>query len=214
MPEAKRETDRDANETARLADHAGIARLTEHLLPALVAKLSTTRLGEIEVREGEWRVRLRRPASTEVNYGRRSTDRPSRSQPGHEGHAHARTAPEGARTARLTGMGPGGGSAGGAADSATNGTGNPRPARPAAGSDHRPVATSPAVGVFHPGPRAASGSRVRAGDSLGSVNVLGVPQDVPAPADGIVAATLVEDGTAVEYGQDLVRLELIAAEAR
>jgi biotin carboxyl carrier protein len=54
---------------------------------------------------------------------------------------------------------------------------------------------------------------VRAGDSLGTVNVIGVPQDVTAPADGIVGATLVEAGTAVEYGQELIRIELTAAPA-
>ena len=64
------------------------------------------------------------------------------------------------------------------------------------------------MGIFTPGSRAASGTRVRAGDSLGSVNVLGVPQDVLAPVDGIVGSTLVEDGTAVEYGQELIRIEL------
>ena len=32
------------------------------LLPALIAKLGATGLGELEVREGEWRVRLRRPS--------------------------------------------------------------------------------------------------------------------------------------------------------
>jgi biotin carboxyl carrier protein len=69
--------------------------------------------------------------------------------------------------------------------------------------------------VFHPGPKAASGSRVKSGDALGTVDVLGVPQEVTAPGDGIVATTLVEGGTAVEYGQELVRLELTApSEAR
>ena len=70
------------------------------------------------------------------------------------------------------------------------------------------MATSPAVGFFQPGSRAASGTRVRAGDSLGTVNVIGVPQDVLAPVDGIVGSTLVESGTAVEYGQELIRIEL------
>jgi biotin carboxyl carrier protein len=56
---------------------------------------------------------------------------------------------------------------------------------------------------------------VRAGDVLGHVDVLGVPQDIQAPADGIVGSTLVEAGMAVEYGQELIRLELTSpAEAR
>jgi len=62
--------------------------------------------------------------------------------------------------------------------------------------------------VFHPGARAASGTRVREGESLGTVDVLGVPQEVAAPGDGIVATTLVDGGTAVEYGQELIRVEL------
>jgi biotin carboxyl carrier protein len=77
----------------------------------------------------------------------------------------------------------------------------------------RAIATSPAVGIFQPGSRAASGTRVRAGDTLGAVDVLGVPQEVLAPVDGIVGSTLVEAGMAVEYGQELVRIELAGAPA-
>ena len=53
----------------------------------------------------------------------------------------------------------------------------------------------------------ATGSQVRSGDVLGHVDVLGVRQEVVAPGDGIVARWLAEAGEAVEYGQDLVRLE-------
>jgi biotin carboxyl carrier protein len=212
VPDAKGRSDRARG--SRASDHAAIERLTDGLLPALIAKLSTTHLGELEVREGEWRVRLRRPASSDVNYGRRSTDRPSRTQPGHEGHGHPRGAVEPARAGRLAGVGPG--AAGTAATdpgaAPTNGTGNPRPARRAAEEDaERPVATSPAVGVFHPGPRAVAGTRVRTSDTLGWVDVLGVRQDVTSPVDGIVGLTLVEGGTAVEYGQELVRIEVVTA---
>jgi biotin carboxyl carrier protein len=222
VPEAKRDgrepqgrKPQGDDAARRLADHTEIGRLTDGLLPALIAKLATTRLGELEVREGDWRVRLRRPAAPDLNYGRRATDKPSRAQPGHEGHSHARGAPESAaaRTTRLTGVGPG--DPGAAAP--TNGTGAVRAALAAArlAEQERNVAYSPAVGVFHPGARAAVGTRVRSGDALGSVDVLGVPQEVLAPADGIVATTLVEGGTAVEYGQELVRLELTApAESR
>ena len=52
------------------------------------------------------------------------------------------------------------------------------------------------------------GTRVRAGDRLAFVDVLGVRQEVVSPVDGIVGATLAEAGDAVEYGQELVRLEL------
>jgi biotin carboxyl carrier protein len=193
VPDPDRQDDRRTDgargsEASRKADHAGIARLADELLPALIAKLGTTQLGELEVREGEWQVRLRRPFGAAPGEGRRASDKPSRSQPGHEGHGHGRAAPEGHRSSK-----------GGAS---SNGTGGHEAER------SRTVATSPAVGIFQPGERAASGTRVRAGDSLGSVDVLGVPQDVTAPVDGIVGSTLVEPGTAVEYGQELIRIEL------
>ena len=77
------------------------------------------------------------------------------------------------------------------------------------GDPQRAVATSPAVGIFHPRADARPGTRVRAGDRLGAVDMLGIPQDVVAPADGIVAQVLVEAGDSVEYGQELVTLELV-----
>ncbi|HEX9550657.1 MAG TPA: biotin/lipoyl-containing protein [Candidatus Limnocylindrales bacterium] len=77
------------------------------------------------------------------------------------------------------------------------------------------IATSPAVGVFQPGPRAVAGTRVRAGDPIGVVDMLGVPQEVVAPVDGIVIGVIVDGGTAVEYGQELVQLQpAVAAEGR
>jgi biotin carboxyl carrier protein len=211
VPDARRQAD-------RRADHDAIARLADELLPALIAKLSTTQLGELEVREGDWQVRLRRPFGVGPGEGRRATDRPSRSQPGHEGHGHGRAGVEGHRQGRGSSAAPSTGSptgataGSGAASAATNGTGLRLGARADDGGTERSrsIAASPAVGIFHPGPRAASGTRVRAGDSLGTVDVLGVGQDVTAPADGVVGQTLVEAGMAVEYGQDLIRLELTA----
>jgi acetyl/propionyl-CoA carboxylase alpha subunit len=41
--------------------------------------------------------------------------------------------------------------------------------------------------------------------------MLGVPQEVVAPVDGLVGASLVESGDAVEYGQDLVVIEFATA---
>jgi biotin carboxyl carrier protein len=210
VPDADRQRERSTDgargsEASRKADHAGIGRLTEELLPALIAKLGTTQLGELEVREGDWQVRLRRPYGTAPGEGRRAGDKASRSQPGHEGHGHGRAAPEGTRGSKAGASAAARGGAG-----ATNGT----RARDEL-ERSRSIATSPAVGIFQPGSRAVSGTRVRAGDSLGSVDMLGVPQDVLAPVDGIVGSTLVEAGTAVEYGQELIRIELAvpAAEA-
>ena len=49
--------------------------------------------------------------------------------------------------------------------------------------------------------------------ALGVVDVLGVPQEVVAPVDGIVGEQLVNGGEAVEYGQDLVVIEFAEAPA-
>jgi biotin carboxyl carrier protein len=210
--EATERTDTGTDRRApreRLADHAAIDGLSEELLPALVAKLGASDLGEIEVREGGWRIRLRRAidASARVDgFGRRATDRPSRPQPGHSGHGHAPAAVEGHLAASgrdghgtLAPVGPG--------RLDHDGTGAGR------SGSHRAVATSPAVGIFQPRPEIRPGSKVRSGDRLGHVDVLGVRQDVVSPVDGIVGATLVEPGDAVEYGQDLVRIEMIGATA-
>ena len=41
--------------------------------------------------------------------------------------------------------------------------------------------------------------------------MLGIPQEVVAPSDGVVGASLVEPGDAVEYGQDLIVIEFASA---
>jgi biotin carboxyl carrier protein len=38
-----------------------------------------------------------------------------------------------------------------------------------------------------------------------------VPQDVLAPGDGVIGSALVEAGDAVEFGQELVVIELMTA---
>ncbi len=192
---------------ARLEDHEAIVKLADALLPSLIAKLGATGLGEIEVREGDWRVRLRRPADG-TRSERRGTDRSSRSQAVHAGHGHAPGGVDAARPATgLASAGPGhGGAAGSGAGSPGHGAG-----RDDGAEEHRAVATSPAVGYFQPRAEVSSGTRVRAGDRLGSVDMLGVPQDVESPVDGIVGASLVEPGEAVEYGQELIRIELASA---
>jgi biotin carboxyl carrier protein len=207
----RRERGTRANDT-RAADHAAIGRLADELLPALAAKLGATGLGEIEVREGEWRVRVRRPADG-INLGRRSTDKPSRSQPGHAGHGHARAAVEGHRAARSVNAphSTNGNSAEAPAAARTDGAeGGRRRSDP---DPHRAIAKSPAVGVFQPKSGVRAGTRVHAGDRLGVVYMLGVPQDVLAPGEGIVGQSLVEPGDAVEFGQDLIVIELMTAAA-
>jgi acetyl-CoA carboxylase biotin carboxyl carrier protein len=164
---------------ARLADHAAIERLADDLLPSLVSRLAGTGLGELEVREGEWRVRLRRTGE------RRATERSGRS-------------------ARSSGR-----------DAARQASRGHEPSAPV-GHDlagaHRPLlATSPAVGVFRARAELHTGLRVREGERVGFVDLLGVPQEVVAPADGVVEVLFVEDGDAVEYGQPLLAFESVRA---
>ncbi len=164
MPEPHRPSDRSPDD--RRTDHAGLARLSETLVPSLVQKLNSSGLGELEVREGDWTIRLRRPAGT-APAARRERPRPGT-------HAPVR-APA-----------------------------NP----PAAGIATDPLRTmvaSPAVGVF----RAVSpaGSSVRVGDRIGVVDLLGIPQDVVAPVDGLVLEILVQTGDAVEYGEEVAAIQ-------
>jgi biotin carboxyl carrier protein len=206
----------------RQADHAAIDRLAGDLLPALVAKLADSGLGEIEIREGSWRVRVRRPGGDGTSQARRTGDRASRAQPGHAGHGHPPAGFEGHRSskdARESRESRETRETRGSASNQTNGS-TPAgliPVGPGAepsdtvttdeGDGMRTFATSPAVGVYQPRPDARSGSRVRAGDRLGAVDMLGIPQEVVAPIDGTVGASLVEPGQAVEYGQELVVIE-------
>jgi biotin carboxyl carrier protein len=160
----------------RAADHAAISRLTDELLPSLIAKLGATGLGELEVREADWRVRLRRPSTASGRGDRRgdrsTADRPAEKGPERPPRAHAHhSEPSTVRT------------------------------------DSRNVATSPAVGVYQPRKDLTAGARVRAGDRLGAVDMLGIAQEVVSPVDGIVGVNLVQAGDAVEYGQELIVIE-------
>jgi biotin carboxyl carrier protein len=177
------------SDAERAEEHGAIARLADGLLPELVAKLAATGLAELEVREGPWKVRLRRPMEV-VGSGRRASDRQLRltgatgpvphPAPGGAGAVHSPSAGARAQDGRVA----------------------PEPERPAA--------SSPAVGIFRP--RAGiAGTRVRAGDRLGAVEMLGVPQEVLAPIDGIVGGLLAEPGEGVEYGQALIEMRPAAA---
>jgi biotin carboxyl carrier protein len=193
----------------RSADHAAIERLAVELLPALMAKVAATGLGELEVREGAWRVRLRRPGDGTSRRDRRAGDRErgERGSRGAGGGGSAGHAGHGSHAAHLAGLTPvGPGRDGYDGRDGHDGYGGPRDAS-------RTVATSPAVGIFKPHAEARSGTKVRAGDRVGSVNVLGIPQEVVAPADGVVGASLAEAGDAVEYGQELIVIEFASASA-
>lgn len=194
MPEPAQPVDPRPQRSAaeRAADHAAIVRLSDEVLPALIAKLAATGLGEIEVREDTWRVRLRRPRDQTSAAGSRERrpgerERAARAVPG-QGGAHGHPG--------LTPVGPG--PAGDGRDGHD-------------GHDGRIVATSPAVGIYQPRAESRPGTKVRAGDRIGSVDMLGIPQEVVAPSDGVVGASLVEPGDGVEYGQELILIEFASA---
>lgn len=175
-----------------------IAALADELLPALIAHLGASHLGELEVREGTWRVRLRRtaaPSETETGRGI------GRDRTG----GRAGTRPGGLAVA----VGPVRGGPGRATAHGGNGSGHGRESAPheSRTPDRRVVVTSPAVGYFAPRDDLIVGHPVRGGDLLGHVDVLGVRQEVVAPDDGVVGRLLAQPGEAVEYGQELVWLD-------
>jgi glutaconyl-CoA/methylmalonyl-CoA decarboxylase subunit gamma len=186
MPDQHRPGDRTVAQ--RQADHAGIARLTEALVPALVQKLNAGGLGELEVHEGDWHVRLRRPAGTQ-----RRQDRPRHAAPAGPQASSMAHAPAPAHVV-----------------AASHGPAHPV-ADPADDGPPREAALAPAVGIFRP--VAAPGTPVRAGDRIGIVDLLGIPQDVVAPIDGTVVEVYPQPGDGVEYGEEIAVVEADPAPA-
>lgn len=189
-------------EVPTTADGAAIGRLVDEILPLLIARFRAGQMGELEVRRADWHVRVRRPADELA--------------PMAGGAASARGADAG-RRGRIAAAGQTSGTGHAPAPSGTpTGLAPVGPGRPAEGHGAAPaanpslVASSPAVGYYATRDGIATGSQVRSGDVLGHVDVLGVRQEVVAPGDGIVARLLAEAGEAVEYGQDLVRLEPVS----
>jgi biotin carboxyl carrier protein len=201
--------DRSERDRSARRDREAIERLADEILPALIARLGASDLGELEVARGGWHVRLRRPleggtteaAATMAPGGAKGAD----AKRGRAGHASAGHVATGHVSAGHTGTASGNGAA---APLAAVG-----PGRAGAGGAHaraeraRLTSVSPGVGYFSAREGIAAGQAVRGGDVLGHVDVLGVKQEVVAPADGIVAGFLAELGEAVEYGQELVRLD-------
>jgi biotin carboxyl carrier protein len=196
LPDHSRSAHSPAQRSAaeRASDHAAIHDLTAGLLPALMAKLSASGLGELEVREGTWHVRLRRSADGAARE-KRASERATRGQGGH--HAPV---PVPAAISGLTAVGPG-------RDGRDGRDGA------AAAGERRIVASSPAVGTFRVAADRSAGTRIRAGDRVGIVDMLGVAQEVLSPMDGVVGASLAESGDVVEYGQELVVIEFASASA-
>ncbi len=165
--------------------HETIDRLADGVLPALIARLDASGLGELEVRAEGWRIRLRKP------YDRR----------------RSLTLPEGRRRRGEAGEGPH------QARHERTDVGSTAGADPQAGRGEAPapaVATAPAVGYFGTREGWTTGRHVRSGDVVGYVDCLGVRQEVMAPVDGFLGRLLAEPGEAVEYGQPLLHIDLPA----
>jgi acetyl-CoA carboxylase biotin carboxyl carrier protein len=149
-------------------ERATIARLTDEVVPTLMERLAKSDLGEIEVRQDGWRVRLRRgPGDAAAGT---TAHVPAHAQPHKPAAvAHAEVQPR---------------------------------REPARGQ-----IASPAVGYFAPRDGITVGSKLRKGDLIGFVDVLGVRQEVVSPNDGVLNELEVESGQAVEFGQAVGRVE-------
>ena len=169
------------------ADHAAIDRLTDDLLPALIAKLGATGLGELEVREGGWRVRLRRPAGNQAPKPARPASRSER-----------KASDRGAANDPIA--------AGSASDRAARTLHRPLEAKTAR-TESRAVATSPAVGIYRPRPtsRPAPGSAPATGSVPWTSSAS--PRKSWRRSTGSSGSSLVESGDAVEYGQEILVIE-------
>ena len=155
-----------------------IARLTKETLPRLIERLARSELGELEVRENGWRIRIRRAGN--VNGASEGQGADSRDRGRYAGASAAtgqqdRAAGHRAASARRT-------------------------------ETEKGVVNSPAVGYFIPREGVSVGARVRRGDVIGQVDVLGVAQEVVAPVDGTIGSFDVEPGQAIEFGQPVARV--------
>jgi biotin carboxyl carrier protein len=190
------------------ADAAAIGRLVDEILPLLIARFRAGRMGELEIRREGWHVRVRRPADEPA-----ATPSGSAAARGADAAKRGRTAAAGQTSGagQASGAHPSGPSSGMISGLSAVGPGRPPEGHGAAPAGSASlIATSPGVGYYATRDGIATGSQVRSGDVLAHVDVLGVRQEVVAPGDGIVARLLAEAGEAVEYGQDLVRLEPVS----
>ncbi|MCX8052178.1 MAG: hypothetical protein N3B12_00070 [Armatimonadetes bacterium] len=68
---------------------------------------------------------------------------------------------------------------------------------------------APMVGIFHAVDGVArEGAHISAGQVVGTIESMKLLNDVVSEFSGVVRETMVEDGTPVEYGQPLYRIEL------
>jgi acetyl-CoA carboxylase biotin carboxyl carrier protein len=80
-------------------------------------------------------------------------------------------------------------------------------------SDTRHTISAPLVGIFHSwgkpkgNPLVAVGDRVKVGQLVGTIQSLNVINEVESTSAGRVVEILIQDGQAVEYGQQLIVID-------
>lgn len=175
MPDDSRRTSLDRDAAQR-----ELTRVAEDVLPALIARFGAASLGELEIRHGDWRVRLRRAdgAARPAGEGSGATGGASAGRPREPREPRDRRSGDTARRSEVDGP-----------------------------HADRSMVTSPAVGYFQPAEALEVGRSFRTGDVLGHVDVLGIRHDVVAPADGVLGRILVQSAEAVEYGQEIARVD-------
>jgi acetyl-CoA carboxylase biotin carboxyl carrier protein len=150
-------------------------------LKKLIDLVQESGIGELEITEGEERVRIARGGMVSV-------------QPGPAGQTTA------APAVPAAGAPVAASAAGGTATSAA-------PTQPASEEGH--AIKSPMVGTFYraPSPEAkpfvAVGDTVKEGQTVCVIEAMKLMNEIEADASGVVKAILVENGQPVEYGQAL-----------
>ena len=153
-------------------------------LKKLIDLVQESGIGEIEITEGEERVRIARGGHVSVT-------------PAAPVHAPGAATPPAASAALPAAPSPAPGAAAG-----------PAPAEPSAGEAGHAV-KSPMVGTFYraPSPEAKPfvtiGETVKEGQTLCVIEAMKLMNEIEADAAGVVKAILVENGQPVEYGQAL-----------
>lgn len=169
-----------------------IARAAAELVPPLTERLARHGLSEIEVRQGELRVRVSRGVGSTRDPGVEVTVR----QPAKGSAAETARGPVKESAPASVATTP----AGSAAPTSSAGA-------PASGVRSLEPVTSPAVGHFIYAEGLGPGLPVSVGVELGFVEMLGVRHEVRAASDGVVRHLVAESGEPVEYGQLLVEVD-------
>lgn len=152
-------------------------------LKKLIDLVEESGIAEIEVTEGEEKVRITRTTAA--------------SAPIYAAPAPAAAAPVAAPAAAPAAAAPAAAA----------------PAAAPAARDLSNAQKSPMVGTFYraPGPNAAAfvevGQQVKAGDTLCIIEAMKLMNEIEAEKSGIVKEILVENGTPVEYGEPLFIIE-------